>query len=194
MFHNTSFIVFIRACHVVVVTAGDTILYSCSNTCAKILHKGTWRLPSSSCWGRTGLCGLRSLWRPTSCNRPETLHSPEIVFHLVPLPKPAQPPKNEWKDKQWQDDSCKNKQWNKWPPYHAKKNKGKGKGVRSNWRRRSSSTKTASAVDHGRRLCFFFCWMLLERDKGLGWIALQSAKVSGQVRTYQTNFKNIQTN
>ena len=82
--------------------------------------------------------------------------TPEIAFHLVPLPKPIQVAKNEWKVKQWgQDDEWKNKQWNKWQPYDPKKAKGKGKGVRSNMVPKVFKHKDCVSVDHhGRRLCF----------------------------------------
>ena len=78
--------------------------------------------------------------RPLDAAVPAALHSPEIAFHLVPLPKPIQQPKNEWKVKHWgKDDDWKNKQWNKWQPYDPKIFKDKD---------------CVSVDHHGRRLCF----------------------------------------
>lgn len=48
--------------------------------------------------------------RPLDTAVPEALHSPEIVFHLVPLPKPAKP---EWKEKLWDKQDKQDKQWGK---------------------------------------------------------------------------------
>ena len=80
---------------------------------------------------------------PLDAAVPAAPHSSEIAFHLVPLPKPIQVPKNEWK------------QWNKWQPYDPKKAKGKGKGVRSNMVPKAFKHKDCVSVDHhGRRLCF----------------------------------------
>ena len=95
--------------------------------------------------------------RPLDTAVPEALPSPEIVFHLVPLPKPAQP-KSEWKEKQWnkrwgKDDQWKGKQWNKWQPYDTKK-KAKAKVSDPTWCPKSSSTNCVSVDHHGRRLCF----------------------------------------
>ena len=82
--------------------------------------------------------------RPLDAAVPAALHSPEIAFHLVPLPKPIQQPKNEWKVKQWgKEDDWKNKQWNKWQPYDPKRVKGKGKGVRTNMVPKVFSTRIA---------------------------------------------------
>ena len=94
--------------------------------------------------------------RPLDAAVPAALHSPEIAFHLVPLPKPIQQPKNEWKVKQWgKDDDWKNKQWNKWQPYDPKKAKRKGKGARTNMMAKVFKHKDCVSVDHhGRRLCF----------------------------------------
>ena len=83
--------------------------------------------------------------RPLDAAVPAALHSPEIAFHLVPLPKPIQQPKNEWKVKQWgKDDDWKNKQWNKWQPYMIpRKPKGRAKESEPTWCQRSSSTRIA---------------------------------------------------
>ena len=87
--------------------------------------------------------------RPLGAAVPAALHSPEIAFHLVPLPKPIQQPKNEWKVKQWgKDGDWKNKQWNKWQPYDPKKAKGKGKGVRTNMVPKVFKHKDCVSVDH----------------------------------------------
>ena len=72
------------------------------------------------------------------------LHSPEIAFHLVPLPKPIQVPKNEWKAKQWgKDDEWKTSSGINGSPMIPRKPKGRAKVSDPTWCRRPSSTRIA---------------------------------------------------
>ena len=83
--------------------------------------------------------------RPLDAAVPAALHSPEIAFHLVPLPKPIQQPKNEWKVKQWGKDMMSGKTHNgtNGSPMIPRRRKGRAKESEPTWCRRSSSTRIA---------------------------------------------------
>ena len=98
----------------------------------------------------------------------DTLNHPDAAYHLMPLPKPAQPAKPDKGSKpdnklDWNNHKGGSKgkwqSWERWQPYHGGKGlKGKSKGrERFNMLPKALQGRdNVSSDPHGRRLCFGF--------------------------------------